>query len=277
MSYVFELKWRETMFWETADTVIRREIQIDARRIILDLLEGGPKTGIELREAIKRFKQTQEMDKAREEKRKLSKKQIQAINVTDPHLYHNTKHLENLQIITSRKSSRIRLFGLVPWAIQPVRRVLGVTRPAALITSMSRPEDQRPFITWLNEQKDFDIRSLHVIVEDRTFARGSSRDLARYLPEKAEPKWEIQWHDLPVDSAGNYDTNIPGDVMLTQREIENIITDNIKQFDLVIDLSTGPPLIVLALSLLAMHYSLSAIFVNHKDGSNIITRVLPRG
>ncbi|MFW9966403.1 MAG: hypothetical protein ACFFEA_04550, partial [Candidatus Thorarchaeota archaeon] len=66
------------MFWETADIVVRREIQIDARRIILDLLEGGPKTGTELREAIKRFKQTQEMDKARDEKRKLTKKQIQA-------------------------------------------------------------------------------------------------------------------------------------------------------------------------------------------------------
>ncbi len=64
--------------------------------------------------------------------------------------------------------------------------------------------------------------------------------------------------------------------MATQREIDKIIIDNLTQYDLVIDLSAGPPLIVLALSLLAMHYSITAIFVRHKDGENALTRVLPR-
>ncbi|MFX0107171.1 MAG: hypothetical protein ACFE7R_02715, partial [Candidatus Hodarchaeota archaeon] len=174
------------------------------------------------------------------------------------------------------KRSRERLFGLVPWAIQPVRRVLGISRPVALITSMSKPEDQRPFVTWIQEQKEFDIRRLHVVVEDRTFTRGASRDLHRYLPEDTEPSWEIDWHDLPVDAAGNYDTNIPGDLLATQREMDKIVTDNITQYDLVIDLSAGPPLVVLALSLLAMHYSITAIFVKHRNGDNTVTRVLPR-
>ncbi|MFX1602746.1 MAG: winged helix-turn-helix domain-containing protein [Promethearchaeota archaeon] len=259
------------MFWETADQVIQREVEsVRVRRVILDQLEGGHKTGKELREAIRKDMAAQALEAGAE------KVNLADFNVTDPKLYFNTKRLEELGIITSRKDSQLRKFALTPWAVHSVRRVLGVTRPIALLTSMSRPEDQRPFVTWLNDQKEFDVAKVHVIVEDRTFTRGSSRDLDRYLPDGAKAKWEIEWNDLPVDAAGNFDTNIPGDLMATQREIDKIIVDNITQNDLVIDLSAGPPLIVLALSLLAMHYSISAFFVRHKEGETALTRVLPR-
>ncbi|MFQ5831200.1 MAG: winged helix-turn-helix domain-containing protein [Candidatus Thorarchaeota archaeon] len=259
------------MFWETADQVIHREAEsVRVRRVILDQLEGGHKTGKELREAIRKDMAAQALEAGAESVN------LADFNVTDPKLYFNTKRLEELGIITSRKDSQHRKFALTPWAVQPVRRVLGVIRPVAMLTSMSRPEDQRPFVTWLNDQKDFDVSKLHVIVEDRTFTRGSMRNLERYLPKGAKPKWETVWNDMPVDATGNFDTNIPGDLMATQREIDKIIIDNLTQYDLVIDLSAGPPLIVLALSLLAMHYSITAIFVRHKDGENALTRVLPR-
>jgi len=73
-----------------------------------------------------------------------SKRDIKKVKVTSPKLYYNTKRLEELGIIVSWKQSQYRLFELEPKAIHPVRRALEISKPLLYVTSLSRPEDQRP-------------------------------------------------------------------------------------------------------------------------------------
>ena len=104
-----------------------------------------------------------------------------------------------------------------------------------------------------------------------------SKNLAKYIPDGTTKQWETNWHDLSVSVAGNFERGIQGDLMGTYREIEKIIDGDIRDYEVVLDLSMGPPNIALAFSLLAMKYSISAIYVNRQDGENIVTSVLPRG
>lgn len=274
------------MFWKTADQVIKEEVEsVRVRRVILDQLEGGSKTGKELREAIRKDMFARALE-AGEEGVTLAD-----FKVTDPKLYFNTKYLEDAGIIISRKDSRERQFGLTPWAIQPVRRAIGVNRPVMLIASMSRPEDQRPFVSWISHQEDFDIVKLRVLVAEGTFRRGASRNLMRHVPAESDERgkdgaidkrtyleklFESAWEDLPLDTVGDFDTSIPGDLTATYSRIEAVVQDYLPEYDVVLDLSTGPPLIPTALSLVAMHYSLTAIFIRHYSGGATVARVLPR-
>jgi len=274
------------MFWKTADQVIQQEIEsVRVRRVILDQLEGGSKTGKELREAIRKDMFALALEAGQEGVT------LADFKVTDPKLYFNTKYLEDTGIIISRRDSRERQFGLTPWAIQPVRRAIGVNRPVLLITSMSRPEDQRPFVNWISHQEEFDIVKLRVLVAEGTYRRGASRNLMRHVPAEMEEKgktdavdkrtyleklFEGAWEDLPLDAVGDFDTSIPGDLTATYGRIETTVQNNLPEYEIVVDLSTGPPLIPTALSLVAMHYSLTAIFIRHHSGGSTVSRVLPR-
>ncbi|NHJ12509.1 MAG: hypothetical protein EAX95_02480 [Candidatus Thorarchaeota archaeon] len=277
---------RTSMFWKTADQVVQEEIEsVRPRKVILDQLEGGSKTGKELRDAI----QTDMFAQALREG--MEGMVPSDFTVSDPKLYFNTKYLEDAGIITSRKDSRERQFGLTPWAIQPVRRALGVKRPILLLTSMSHPEDQRPFVAWISNQTEFDVVRLRIIVADGTFRRGASRNLMRHVPAEIEDKADSEtsykrtyleklldspWEDLPLETVGDFDTSIPGDLMATYSKIETIVQNNLPEYEVVVDLSTGPPLIPTALSLVAMNYSLTAVFIRHHGGASTVTRVLPR-
>ncbi|MHA1959104.1 MAG: hypothetical protein ACW99U_02665 [Candidatus Thorarchaeota archaeon] len=260
------------MFWSTADEVVRREIEsVRARRMILDQLEGGPKTGSELRESIRKDMAAQAV------KRGGRRAKPGKIKVTDPKLYFNTKHLEDLGIITSRKESQQRVFSLTPRAIHPVRRAIGVTRPNLLLTSMARPEDQRPFVTWVSSEKRFRAKAVKIFVEAERFSRGVSRNLEKFIPEGSRTRWKTEWHDLPAEVAGDNESGLRGNLIRTFDEIEDIIRNRMTEFDLIVDLSRGPPTINIALMLIAMEYSLSAIHASAYEGDKTeLTQILPR-
>ena len=154
----------------SVEDVISDEIKtVRARRIILDQLEGGLKTGAELREKITTDTKAQLVLKG------ASKREIAKVAITSPKLYHNTKRLEELGIIVSWKQSQFRLFELEPKAIHPVRRALEISKPLLYVTSLSRPEDQRPFVQWLTNNPHFNPRKLLVFVEAAHWTRGVSR------------------------------------------------------------------------------------------------------
>jgi hypothetical protein len=260
------------MFWPSGDDIVHKEIEgVRARRIILDQLEGGPRTGSELRESIRKDMA------ARQVSSKGKKIDPKKVKVTDPKLYFNTQRLEDLRIIRSWRESQQRVFSLEPKAVHPVRRALGIAKPKVLLTALALPEDARPLVAWLSTENSPDIKLLRLIVEQQRFARGVSKNLEKHIPDNAPRQWESRWFELPAEIAGDNEGRLRGNLMSTYAEIEKVVLEDIPERDILVDLSSGPPTIVLALSLLAMEYSLPAIHVQKYEGEKtIITSVLPR-
>ncbi len=260
------------MFWSDADEVIRKEVEsVRARRVILDQLEGGPKTGSEIRDSIRK-------DMAAQTVRTKGRKKLNPEDfvVTDPKLYFNTKHLENLGIISSSKVSQQRVFRLEPKAIHPVRRALGVSRRVTYLTSLGQPRDQRLFISWISRSRDFKLDTLHLFVEKEVF-KSASKNLDRYIPDGTKMKWEGHWNELGEDIVGNPSTSGRANLKATYNAIEAVMLDHIEDNDIVIDVTQGSQLITLALTLLATDYSLKTIHVERTSSEEaIITQVLPR-
>ncbi len=251
------------MLERSLEDVIREEIEtVRARRIILDQLEGGLKTGAELREKIATDTKAQMVLEG------ASKKEIEKVEITSPKLYHNTKRLEELGIVVSWKQSQYRLFELEPRAIHAVRRALGITKPLLYITSLSRPEDQRPFVQWLTNNPYFNPRKLLVFVEARHWTRGVSRIVDRFIPDEAFRRWTTEWIEVPDEITGTEDTSEYGHLQGAVDFMESAVIDNIFIHDMVIDLTLGPSLISLSLGKLASEYSVPAFHVNRYDVSN---------
>jgi hypothetical protein len=248
---------------KSLEDVIRSEIEtVRARRIILDQLEGGLKTGAELREKISTDIKAQMMMEG------ASKKEIGKVEVTSPKLYHNTSRLEELGIIVSWKQSQYRLFELEPRAIHSVRRALGISKPLLYLTSLSQPEDQRPFVQWLTNNPYFNPKKLLVYVEARHWTRGVSRIVDRFIPDDAFRRWTTEWIEVPDEVTGTDDESEHGHLQAAVDFMETGIIDNIFNHDMVIDLTLGPSLITLAMGKLASEYAIKAFHVAKYDRSN---------
>ncbi|TXT53989.1 MAG: hypothetical protein BAJATHORv1_100074 [Candidatus Thorarchaeota archaeon] len=251
------------MIWKPADQLVREEVEsVRARMIILDQLESGPKTGNELREAIRKDMMAQAV------KAGVRKPDPADYVVTDPKLYFNTKHLENIGLVQSKRESKERIFRLAPHAIQPVRRVLDIKRKRILITSLVEPGDARHLIGWYCKERKFSFKKLHVVVEMERFQRGVSKNLERYIPDGSVRKINDEWHELPLDVAGEFGGGKQGDLDKTYQAIEKIILQDIREYNIILDVSLGPPVISMAMMLLATHYSLDLIYVREYSGKN---------
>ncbi|MHA1770828.1 MAG: hypothetical protein ACTSYL_02295 [Candidatus Thorarchaeota archaeon] len=257
------------VFWETADKVILREVEsVRARRIILEEIEKGPKTGSELREKIR--------EDMIEQARQRGAKRVGKMTVTDPKLYFNTKHLEEVGIIVSKKESQQRVFSLAPHATQAVRRVLNVTRNTTVISSISRPEEVRSLVYWFTQEAEQHFNRLRLVVEKERFGKGVTKDLTRHVPDGTTKRWEGIWDEVPKDIAGYYDGGIPGNLMATYAFVEKILLEEIPDRNVVFDLSNAPPVIGLAFSLLSNDYAVTAIYIHrHKARQTTITHYIP--
>jgi hypothetical protein len=251
------------MLRKSVEEIVRDEIKtVRARRTILDHLEGGLKTGAELRDKIATdIKAQMVRDGA-------SKKEIAKVNVTSPKLYHNTKRLEELGIIVSWKQSQYRLFELVPRAVLPVRRALDISKPLMYVTSLSNPEEQRPFVQWLANNPHFNPKRLLVFVEAVHWTRGVSRILDRFIPDDAFRVWTTEWIEVPDTFTGTGESQDYGDLQGTCDFIEDTLLKHLPDHDFVIDLTLGPPLVALAMAKLATEYSITAFHVTNYDVSN---------
>ncbi len=261
------------MFGQSADDIIRREVEsVRARRVILDQLEGGPKSGSELRESIRKDMMAQTV------RTRGKRVRPDEFRVSDPKLYFNTRHLESLGIITSVKRSQQRIFSLNPHVVQAVRRVLGIERPKCMVTSLGGPEDQRRLMRWVFRDSRFAPRVIHVVVEGHRFSKGVAKNLERYVPDDRSQRWEGHWHELPDDIVGRGVGASHGDLSATYSEIERLVLDALHDHEVVVNLTYGPPLITMALALVALDYSLTAVFLEGLTGDRPdIVVVLPRG
>jgi len=270
-----------TMLYQTADDIIKHEIEsVRARRTILDQLEGGPKTGTELRESIRKDMAATLIDK----KGKKTAKEKKVV-VTDPKLYHNTGHLEKLGIIKSRRESRERVFELCLRAYHPVRRALKdvglmeVNRPLAYVASIRQPDDQRPFGIFLRRSKQFKPRQLILFTESRVWKRQTLRGLDRFLTgeSKGHMDTETIWFDIPTEITSESEDLQHGNLEAVYDFIRNEVVKSIPTHEVVVDLSIGTPLTILALIRLAEEYSLRAIHVaNYEDERTKILQYHPR-
>ncbi|MFW9909786.1 MAG: hypothetical protein ACFFEF_14540 [Candidatus Thorarchaeota archaeon] len=270
------------MLYESADDIVKREIEsVRARRIILDQLEGGPKTGTELRESIRKDMALTLID----QKGKKTAKEKKVV-VTDPKLYHNTSHLESLGIINSRRESRERVFELSLRAYHPVRRALKevglmeVNRPVAYVASVRQPDDQRPFAIWLRRGKQFKPKKLLLFTESRVWKRQTLRSLDRFMTGESRGMMdtETEWYDIPVEITSDSEDLQRGNLEAVYSFIRNEVVKVIPTHELVVDLSMGTPLTILALVRLAEEYSLRAIHVeSYEDEKGRIIQYYPRG
>ncbi|MFW9810941.1 MAG: hypothetical protein ACFFF9_00640 [Candidatus Thorarchaeota archaeon] len=251
------------MLGRTIEDIVREEIEtVRARRTILDHLEGGLKTGAELREKIATdIKAQMVRDGA-------SKREIAKVNVTSPKLYHNTRRLEELGIIVSWKQSQYRLFELVPRAVLPVRRALKISKPLMYVTSLSNPEEQRPFVQWLANNPHFNPKKLLVFVEAVHWTRGVSRILDRFIPDDAFRVWTTEWVEVPDTVTGTREAQEYGDLQGTCDFIEDTLLKHLFDYDFVFDLTLGPTLVALAMAKLATEYSINAFHVTNYDASD---------
>ncbi len=261
------------MFWRTTDDMIRDQVEsVRARRVILDQLEGGPKSGSELRDSIRK-------DMAAQTVRTKGRKKLnpEDFKVTDPKLYFNTKHLESQGIIASTKISQQRYFEMNPKAIHPVRRVLNISRPLAYFGSLSRAEEQRYFVKWLVASKDIRPKMLHLFVDPKGL-RGASRNLDRYVPSDAKKKLDSTWIDIDSETAGDTSTAGEGNVNGVYQQIETVLLEIIDDHTVVVDLTQGFPTILAALSLIAVDYSLQAFHVHRpRNEDAVVSWIYPRG
>jgi hypothetical protein len=254
------------MLGRPIEDIIREEIgTVSARRVILDHLEDGLKTGTELREAIRRDMQSQEVKR---KGKALTKKEAEKIVVTSPKLYHNTRRLEELGIIVSWKQSQYRLFELEPRAIHPVRRALGITKPLLYVTSLSRPEDQWPFVQWISNNPFFNPRKLLVFVEALHWSRGVSRIGGRFVPEEAFRVLTTEWIQVPENVTGSDAEREYGNLQETTEFIENAMLNHIQSFNIIFDLTLGPTLLTLAMAKIASEYYTNAFRVSKYDTSS---------
>lgn len=270
------------MLTQTPDQIIKQEIEsVRARRIILDQLEGGPKTGTELRESIRKDMAATLIDK----KGKKTAKEKKVV-VTDPKLYHNTSHLESLGIITSKRDSRERVFELCPEAYHPVRRalkelgLLGASRPIAYVTSIPQPDDQRPFILWLSKTRKYVPGKLMLFTEARIWKRQKLRSIERFVAEGAKSRWDTitQWYDIPEEITGEQEETQHGNLQAVYEFIRDEVAQVVPTHDVIVDLSMGTPLIILAMVRLIEEYSLSAIHIeNYEDEKARVLQYYPRG
>ncbi len=238
--------------------------------MILRELESGPKTGNDLREKIREdmIAHAEEL-----EGKPIDTKRFQ---VSDPKLYFNTAHLENIGIIVSRKESQQRLYSLHPRAVHPVRRVLGIIRPTTVITSLSRPDDAKNLMHWFMREAEPHFRSLRVVVERERFAKGVIKDLDRFVPIGGTKRYTAVWHELPVEIVGYYEGNRQGDLMATYAQVERIVLDEIQEHNLIFDLTSAPPIIAVAFCLLSNDYSIPAMYVRRREGNiSTITHYIP--
>ncbi len=262
------------MFRLSTDDVVRREIEsVRARQVILDQLEGGPKTGTELREAIRKDMTGQVIEK------KGRRVKDEKIVVSDPKLYHNTSHLEKMGIIKSRRQSRERVFELTLHSYHPVRRalrelgVVEVETPVAFVVNMKMPDDQRPFALWLNKTKAFKPHSLMFFTEERGWKGQVLKAFDRY----ATRPWDIHWHSIPLEITGAYEDAQHGNIRAVYEFIQDRIVELIPTHDVVIDLSMGTPLTLLAMARIAEEYSLRAVHVeNYEVDKTRIIQYYPR-
>ncbi len=216
-------------------------------------------TGAELREKITTDIKAQMVAEG------ASRKEIEKVKVTSPKLYHNTQKLEDLGIIVSWKQSQYRLFELDPRAIHPVRRVLKIAKPLMYVTSLNRPEDQRPFVQWLVNNPHFNPKKLLVFVEAVQWTRGVSRIVDRFIPDDAFRVWTTEWKEVPVEVMGGEGEMDYGNLQKTYEFIENEILNHIQTHNLVFDLTLGPTLITLAMAKIAHEYSTTAFQVSRYD------------
>jgi DNA-binding transcriptional ArsR family regulator len=259
------------MHRSTPDMVVKEEIEsVRARRVILDQLEGGPKTGNELRESIRKDMAAQAVMLKRR------KGDTSKYTVTDPKLYFNTKHLESLGIITSRRDSKERIYSLAPQAVHPVRRALGISRPRIFVTSFGNPDEPRKIVKWLSRNKRYRPKLMRIFVEEERWTKGVTRNLDNYLPDDSIKKLEYEWHDLSAEIVGYYESGDIGNWKATVDAIETILLDDIPQYEVIVNLSMGTPTIMLALMTIATDYSLTAIHVRPSPEMTTISQVYPR-
>lgn len=260
------------MIHESLDEIVRREIEtVRARRIILEELEKGSKTGNDLRKSIQ---DDMVADAKEHSRRKVIDPDDYA--VTDPKLYFNTKHLEELGVVSSRKESHQRIYSLHPKAVHAVRRVLNITRPTTVVTSMTRPDDIRPLIHWFTGEAEAHFKNLRLVVEKERFSKGVTKDLERFAAEGSTKRWSSHWDELPEHIAGYYDGAKQGDLMATYAHIEKMLLEEIPEHSVVFDLSTAPPVIAVAFCLLSNDYSIPGIYIRRQSGPKTgITHYIP--
>ncbi len=219
-------------------------------------------TGAELREKITTDIKAQMVAEG------ASRKEIAKVKVTSPKLYHNTKRLEELGIVVSWKQSQYRLFELDPRAILPVRRILGISKPLMYITSLSNPEDQRPFVQWLVNNPYFNPKKLLVFVEATRWTRGVSRIIDRFIPDFEFRFWTNDWKEVPEEVTGGEEELGYGNLQKTFEFLENEILNHLQTHNIIFDLTLGPTLITLAMAKLASEYSTTAFHVSSYNASN---------
>ena len=206
---------------------------VEARKIILNCLLDGRKTGNEIRWAL-----------ADSFDRRID-------GVSDTLLYFNLQHLENAQVITRKKEWKLKYSEIHPDKIQSIRRYFHKIVPITIIGGV-----------------DDDLTIIRSI-RNRLRVEKSMTPPEKYFfigPEKLRKKIAGLLPDVSVIYTDEKTYKDP--VELREFIKREILDPEIMQTEVVIDVSSGSRVCSLALLSLAYDYGLRCIYIDQNEKLN---------
>ena len=204
---------------------------VDARKIILNCLLDGPKTGSEIRWAL-----------ADSFDRRID-------GVSDTLLYFNLQHLENNEIITRTKEWKLKYSEILPDKIQSIRKFFHKIVPITIVGGI----EEEPNV----------IRSLR----NRLRIEKSITPPEKYIflgPEQLRRKVAGFFPDVKLIYV-KPDTFFRNPKELYELVKTEILDPEIKKNEVIMDVTSGSRICSLALLNLAYEYGLRCIYLDENE------------
>lgn len=204
---------------------------VEARRVILEMLLNGPKSGVELRHGLAvRFNKT-------------------VTEISDAVLYTNLQVLESVGLIRRCRSLdnwKTKLAEIVPEKIQIVRKYFEVSVPVVCVGGLEDPEHLIDVRTVL-ERELKPSKYIYLVREDlkNRFSGVSEKITFEVFKQDV---WEEGFEEL-------------------YSRVKRIVEQEIADFEVVFDMTNGSRVCILALSKLSWEYNLRCFYIQKKGGS----------
>jgi DNA-binding transcriptional ArsR family regulator len=198
---------------------------VETRRIILEALLEGEKTGLQLRHSL-----SKNFDVALDD-------------VSDARLYHNLTQLEEAGIIRRRRDWKVKYAEIVPEMIQGVREHLAVKAPALYIGSI----DEDPWV----------IRRVRQVLLDR-----SRVNPKKYIfLTTDEMKGKVSGITDDVEIMAMADKIIKHSFDGVYQAVRSLVESNILEYEIVFDVTCGSRFTAMAFFGLAHEFNLRAFYI----------------
>ncbi len=214
---------------------------VDARRIILQTLLEGPKTGRELRWAL-----------ADGFDRRID-------GVSDALLYFNLQYLENYKVISRKKEWKSKFARITPEFMQIVRRYFHINPPILIISALDNDSTHVRAV-----RSKFRIETKNIPLPQRYFFV-----VDKYLKNRVSPLFEGVSFKYIEHEKFHYDVNYIYEYVkneiIEQGQESKTSKILIEEYEPIIDVTCGSKSVALALHKIAHVFNLRCFYIDHEE------------